>query len=128
MTIQEIIEMWNGCCSDGESGGGGMKTAHVTVTCTNPDVVNIGIDYSIYDGDYNYALNGDNPQLMDGGAIDLLVGEDNSAFFVGSYNDVLVDLVLESVTGDGEIKENEDGKYLEIHGDCAVTLSYSNPK
>lgn len=37
MTIQEIIEMWNGCCSDGEGSGGGetitwlLENATVTV-------------------------------------------------------------------------------------------------
>lgn len=31
MTIQEIIEAWNGCCADGGSGGGGeIPTATVT--------------------------------------------------------------------------------------------------
>lgn len=39
MTIQEIIEMWNGCCSDGGSGGGSsdLSTAKVTLNLTADD-------------------------------------------------------------------------------------------
>lgn len=50
MTIQEIIEMWTGCCSDGEGGGGGGDFKTLTMT-----VVGDGGDFYMYayaDGDY----------------------------------------------------------------------------
>lgn len=118
------------CCSGGE-GGGGLQTAKLTATCTNPDVYNIGIHYGVDIGDYHYDLNAGGVTPVEDG-LDLLLGDSNAATFQGIYGGNPVNLVLESVTGDGEIKESDgeikesDGsKWLEVHGDCAVTLSYT---
>lgn len=107
-----------------EGGGGGLQTAKLTATCTNPDVVDIGIYYTFDAGDFYYKLNGEFPQNI-GDGLDLLLGDYNTANFVGTYGGNLVNLELESVTGDGEIMEENDQKWLVVHGDCAVTLSYT---
>ena len=124
MNLEDILEGWNGCTGSG--GGVGCKTATLTVTCTNPDVSEVSIYYGVNVGGFTYMLNGEAPLLIEGGSVDLFVGDKNSASFIGIYNDSVVDLNLVSVTGDGEIKEDEDEvKWLEVHGDCTVTLSYT---
>lgn len=106
----------------GGGGGGGTKTATLTATCTNPNVEALFVGYWFDDGNVEYTANG---EIGDG--VDLIIINDgNRATFGGFYNDEEVNLVLESVSGDGEIKIGGLGnKYLEIHGDCAVTLSYT---
>lgn len=105
-------------------GGGGGGTARLTATCTNPDVTDIGIYYTAYVGDGDYRLNGDQVVLIQDG-LDLFVGDRNESTFAGWYGDEAVNLAPELVTGDGEIKGSGVDTWLVIHGDCAVTLSYT---
>lgn len=59
MTIQEIIEAWNGCCSDGEGGGGSsdLSIAKVTLNLTADDdtpFVGEKVDTAFYLGTSEY--------------------------------------------------------------------------
>lgn len=125
VTIPEAIDNITAVAGN-IGGGGGAEIATVTATCTNADVVDIGIYYSIYVDDMDYSLNNGNGWTIGEDGVELFVGGDSTyATFYGTYEDSSVNLVIESVTGDGEIKTADDFKWLEVHGDCAVTLSYT---
>lgn len=125
MTIQEIIEMWNGCCSDGESGGGGgdFKTAKVTIVPKESTDL-FGLQ-SCYDEteEYNtsvFQFEFEGNIVYSFGASRMGTALETTLIYSGDSVDITPG--TNKVTGvSGDAVYNSETNRITITGDCTIT-------
>ena len=124
MNLEDIISGWNGCvCSDEGGGGGDIKTAHVTIICSNPLGAELDAVYGVIVMDDGILAVAPSNAISGGDEFDLVLNDGDE--FHGNIVDTAAVTVVSGGITLGEVEE-WDGKYetsITITGDCTITVT-----